>query len=649
MNLVKLILILQTLQSCQAYKDDSSQTGKNASQSELNKNQTEPYITQQSNACSWSPRILRDEIWTSVTFTAESRDQVAHQICMELGCGGVYSLNETSAPPNSTCLTNCTYHEYHLQNCSHVVRINCTMVSDVVCEHQAVRLAGGEHRCAGRVELWRAGQQWGTVCDDEWDLRDADVVCAQLGCGYALSVTGQGGAFPRGKDAIYLDELKCTGKEENLWQCPASDESHDCGHKEDAGVVCSELKAVRLTGGVDRCSGKVEIHRNGSWGTVCDTCWGKEEASMVCSMLGCGEPVHFLAFIPPFTHNDSTLWYYQCFPNHTDLWQCKEYANKTTLCADSKAAGLICSGSHGRYLPVTTEATTTVLSRRPGPVTTASVSNDGFPFSMSLELLGCISLSFLLLMALVTNALLCCHYRRRDALLVQHRHANLQTPTEHDNDYRDSVNLIKVTTSSPTENYVPSNPRYQWTQSSVDSTSVDTDYEQCDLSTEAAVHMTTFQNSIRYKQDTRNPFMRVTALDSLSEEAHAGDNHTVFIGGIVDQDPGCNIGPPSVDSFDSSSTSSEECYENTGKDVENLMISEGMDPWQPPVTHNGNNHLIPSRNPDQTHSHDQGVADGNSGDYEEGHLNSPDPNQSSSEGDYDDIANYLDSNLEQGY
>uniref|UniRef100_A0AAZ3Q5L1 SRCR domain-containing protein n=1 Tax=Oncorhynchus tshawytscha TaxID=74940 RepID=A0AAZ3Q5L1_ONCTS len=598
MNLVKLILILQTLQSCQAYKDDSSQTGKNASQSELNKNQTEPYITQQSNACSWSPRILRDEIWTSVTFTAESRDQVAHQICMELGCGGVYSLNETSAPPNSTCLTNCTYHEYRLQNCSHVVRINCTMVSDVVCEHQAVRLAGGEHRCAGRVELWGEGKQWGTVCDDEWDLRDADVVCAQLGCGYALSVTGQGGAFPQGKDPIYLDELKCTGKEENLWQCPASDESHDCGHKEDAGVVCSELKALRLTGGVDRCSGKVEIHRNGSWGTVCDTCWGKEEASMVCSMLGCGEPVHFLAFIPPFTHNDSTLWYYQCFPNHTDLWQCKEYVNKTILCADSKAAGLICSGSQGRYLPVTTEATTTVLSRRPGPVTTASVSNDGFPFSMSLELLGCISLSFLLLMALVTNALLCCHYRRRDALLVQHRHANLQTPTEHDNDYRDSVNLIKVTTSSPTENDVPSNPRYQWTQSSVDSTSVDTDYEQCDLSTEAAVHMTTFQ----------------------------------------------------MDSFDSSSTSSEECYENTGKDVENLVTSEGIDPWQPPVTHNANNHLIPSRNPDQTHSHDQGVAEWNSGDYEEeGHLTSPDPNQSSSEGDYDDITNYLDSNLEQGY
>ncbi|XP_041723269.1 T-cell differentiation antigen CD6 isoform X2 [Coregonus clupeaformis] len=639
MKLVKLILILQALHLCQAYNNSSAQTGKNASQSELDNNQTEPYITQRSNACSWSPMIFRDEIWTSVTFTAESRDQVAHQICMALGCGGVYSLNETSAPPNSICLTNCTYREYRLQNCSHVVRMNCTKVSDVVCGHQAVRLAGGEHRCAGRVELWREGQQWGTVCDDEWDMRDADVVCAQLGCGYAISVTGQGGAFPQGKDPIYLDELKCTGKEGNLWQCPASDKSHDCGHKEDAGVVCSELKAVRLTGGVDHCSGKVEIHRNGSWGTVCDNCWGKEEASMVCSMLGCGEPVHFVAFKPPFTHNNGTLWYYRCDPHHTDLWQCKEFANITILCTDSEAAGLICSGSRGRYLPVTTEAAATVLSRT--PVTTASVANYGFPFAMSLELLGCISLSFLLLTALVTNALLCCHYRRRNALLVQQRHANLQTPTEHhDKDYQDSVNLIKVTTSSPTENEVPANPRYQWTQSSVDSTSVDTDYDQCDLNAEAAVHMTTFQNSIRYKQDTRNPFMRATALDSLSEEAHAGDNHNVFIGGICDQAPGCNIGPPSVDSFDSSSTSSEECYENTGR----------MDPWQPPVTHNANNHLMPSGNPDQTQSHDQGVADGKSDEYEEeGHLYSPDPNQSSSEGVYDDIANYLDSNPEQGY
>lgn len=112
--------------------------------------------------------------------------------------------------------------------------------------NQAVRLAGGSDRCAGRVELWRDGR-WGTVCDDQWDLRGADVVCAQLGCGYALSVTGQDGSFPPGRGPVHLDELNCTGQEENLWACPAAQDESDCGHKEDAGVVCSGRSPVQQT------------------------------------------------------------------------------------------------------------------------------------------------------------------------------------------------------------------------------------------------------------------------------------------------------------------------------------------------------------------------------------------------------------------
>ena len=103
------------------------------------------------------------------------------------------------------------------------------------------RLAGGAHSCGGRVELWSDGG-WGTVCDDRWDLADADVVCRQRGCGYAVNVSGQGGAFPPATAGpVHLDELMCTGAESSLWACPVAPDGvhHDCGHKEDAGVVCS--------------------------------------------------------------------------------------------------------------------------------------------------------------------------------------------------------------------------------------------------------------------------------------------------------------------------------------------------------------------------------------------------------------------------
>uniref|UniRef100_A0A8C3UIV3 SRCR domain-containing protein n=1 Tax=Catharus ustulatus TaxID=91951 RepID=A0A8C3UIV3_CATUS len=103
-----------------------------------------------------------------------------------------------------------------------------------------ISLVNGRNRCEGRVEISHSGDQ-GTVCDDNWDLRDAEVVCRQLGCGFAVAATSSA-SFGPGIGSIYLDNVTCTGSEASLLQCDHNGwGNHNCHHREDAGVVCSVL------------------------------------------------------------------------------------------------------------------------------------------------------------------------------------------------------------------------------------------------------------------------------------------------------------------------------------------------------------------------------------------------------------------------
>ncbi|XP_072300377.1 uncharacterized protein marco [Eucyclogobius newberryi] len=95
-----------------------------------------------------------------------------------------------------------------------------------------VRLVPGPTR--GRVEVRNNGV-WGTVCDDNFDTVDAKVICKMLGHQTALATF----TAPPGTGRIWLDELRCTGREDDIFNCPHSGLGvNNCDHNEDVGVQC---------------------------------------------------------------------------------------------------------------------------------------------------------------------------------------------------------------------------------------------------------------------------------------------------------------------------------------------------------------------------------------------------------------------------
>ncbi|NXJ97940.1 C163A protein, partial [Corythaixoides concolor] len=193
----------------------------------------------------------------------------------------------------------------------------------VVCSgDRQIRLVNGTKRCAGRVELYHAGI-WGTICDDNWDLSDANVVCKQLGCGHAIKAFVSA-HYGEGSGQIWLDDVNCTGAESDLWACPSRAwGQHNCQHKEDAGVLCSEFLALRLVNGND-CAGRLEVFYNGTWGSICSNRMSQLTAITVCKHLNCGDGGE-IATDFKYGRGSGPTWldHIECTEQHSLLWQCQ--------------------------------------------------------------------------------------------------------------------------------------------------------------------------------------------------------------------------------------------------------------------------------------------------------------------------------------
>ncbi|XP_073694589.1 soluble scavenger receptor cysteine-rich domain-containing protein SSC5D-like [Garra rufa] len=273
------------------------------------------------NSCSGRVEVFYNETWGTVCDDGWDLSDAA-VVCREIGCGNVIEAKSVA---------------YFGQGTGKI------WMDDVICTgtesslmDSYVRLVDGPNSCSGRVEVRHDGQ-WGTVCDNGWDLTDAAVVCKELNCGKVIEVKSAA-YFGPGVGPVWIVDAQCTGSEVSLVNCTSTKWGiQSCDHLKDAGVTCHTLK---LVGGSSECDGRVQIQYKDRWGAVCYTGWDQADATVLCQELDCGEIKEPKSYLGP----SGQIWMDQlaCTGKELTVRDCPFTGWGVSSCLNGLHAGAFC-------------------------------------------------------------------------------------------------------------------------------------------------------------------------------------------------------------------------------------------------------------------------------------------------------------------
>lgn len=249
---------------------------------------------------------------------------------------------------------------------------------------EPLRLIGGPNRYSGNLEIFY-NNTWGSICDDSFNEKAANVACRQLGFSKASNWIKDYGVI---KSPYWLDDVKCLGNETSLAKCAHSNWGvNNCGIFEAAGVECQgnwcngsvcptnstcfqsndgELfycqcpngyygencqlgvianGAVRLSGtSSSNSTGFVEIYENGLWGTICNIGLDLVSASVICKAAGFGKATN-ISTSTLYGRGKGKILFdsLKCNGNEASPLDCVRNIPANATCTHKMDATIICS------------------------------------------------------------------------------------------------------------------------------------------------------------------------------------------------------------------------------------------------------------------------------------------------------------------
>ncbi|XP_076461001.1 uncharacterized protein LOC143293704 [Babylonia areolata] len=220
----------------------------------------------------------------------------------------------------------------------------CLTYSSVAGTDLELRLYGERNATEGRVEVRRAGGVWGGICNNDFDSRDATVVCRQLKKGTNGMVMKNNRRWKLPEN-MYLDKMECVGNESSIEFCRHGGwGDYSCRSSKAVSVICFDGDVeVRLRGGPSNKEGRVEVQLgDGDWGGVCDFDFDNKDATVVCRQLNEGAKGMYMRNAqhgkPSVMHLDEL----DCDGTESNIGHCKHPGWKETTCSSRDAISVVC-------------------------------------------------------------------------------------------------------------------------------------------------------------------------------------------------------------------------------------------------------------------------------------------------------------------